>query len=112
MMIYIETKTGNKIFDVHLIHSVYNYKIYYLIESRTFFIINTKNQNLNGFIINDSDSLEEKGYYYYNLVYKKVYYLNKMDNDSHHHTDTKDMSCATKELLEQQKIEKYKQILC
>ena len=112
MRIIVETKNGNKIFAVNLIHSIYNYKIYYLIKYRTFFIINTKNKNLNGFIINDSDSLEEKGYYYYNLVYKKVYYLNKMDNDSHHHTDTKDICCATKELLEQQKIEKYKQILC
>lgn len=112
-MLFITNNKGQKIyFDAEESHFINNYKIYYLIDKEIFYIINIKYKDVNGFIINDKKAMSEKGYYYYNLFYNKVYYLNNMKNDYYHHCNTKDMKCKTIEILEKDKIKKFKNLVC
>jgi len=111
-MLYIKNYSGQfKPFVASLIHNINNYKIYKLLKYNTFYIFNIKNYNINGFILNPESSEKDKGYYYYNLKKQKVFYLNCMRNDTIHHSDIKDMTCITIEILNNNKIEYLEKLM-
>lgn len=111
-MLFIKNSKGiYKSFKSSPICDAYNYKIYKLLDYEIFYIINIKNYNLAGFILNSETSVEDKAYYYYNIYKHKVFYLNNMKIDNIHHSDTKDMICTTKEVLCSKKIEYIEDLL-
>ena len=111
-MLFIKNSKNQYItFKSELIFNVYNYRIYSLFEYNIFYIINIQNYHLSGFILNPETSVEDKAYYYYNIYKHKVYYINNMEVDKIHHSDTKDMSCKTKEVLCSNKIEYLENLL-
>ena len=111
-MIFIKNSKGKYIsFLSLLIWDTYNYKIYKLLEYNIFYIVNTQNYNLAGFILNPKTSKKDQAYFYYNIYKHKVYYLSNMEVDNIHHSDTKDMICKTKEILNNNKIEYLENLL-
>ena len=111
-MLQINNKNGNKKkFNSELIYDVKNYKIFKLLDYDLFFIYNMKNFKNLGFILNDNDCNKELAYFYYNLHFKKVLYINDMNNDNEHQNDTKDMRCVSAEILCREKINKINELI-
>ena len=93
-----------------LLYSVKNYLVYYLTDVNLFYLINIKNYKNVGIIINAKTSYKDKSYYYYNLYFNKICYIYNMNDDREHQSNTKDMICKTKEILEINKINYFKSL--
>jgi len=107
----IETNHGIHYFDSILQHFINNYKIFYLLDYKIFFITNIYNKTINGFIIKQVITNNKKGYFYYNIIYNRIYYINDLNLDIKHHTCINDMNCKTYEILQKKKIENILQLL-
>ena len=111
MSICIKNPYGDvKYYKSNLVYSINNYEIIHLLDYDVFFLLNKKNNNMIGFIINEDKSDSDKCYYYYNLYHNKVCYIYNMNIDDEHQSNTKDMICKTKEILERDKINKVKKL--